>query len=116
MLFDQVNEIKLVCEMDEKWLFVGNKQNQRWLWYARSPHFKHVFAYTFGRRIDHSFKVLLALLKLFNFRLFCTDEWGTYERLLPAEKHLITKKYTQSIKRQNLNFKTHIKRLARRTL
>ena len=105
-----------MCEIDEQWSFVGNKQNQRWLWYAGSPHFKRVLAYTLGRRVDESLKTLLALLKPFHCRLFCTDNWCAYEHLLPIEKHLITKRYTQSIERQNLNFRIHIKRLARRTI
>ena len=41
---------------------------------------------------------------------------GAYQRLLPADKHLITKRYTQAIERQNLNLRTRIKRLARKTL
>jgi insertion element IS1 protein InsB len=104
-----MTDIELVCEMDEQWSFVGNKQNQRWLWYAWLPHFKRVFAYVFGRRTDSVLKQLLALLKPFNFRFYCTDNWGAYERLLPNDRHLITKKYTQSIERKNLNFRTHIK-------
>ena len=107
---------ELVCEMDEQWFFVGNKHNQRWLWYAWSPHLKHVFAYALGRCTDAVLEQLLALLKPFNFRLYYTDDWGAYSRLLPNDKHLVSKKYTQSIERQNLNFRTHIKRLARRTI
>ena len=114
--FEQVQDLELVCERDEQWSFVGKKSEQRWLWYAWSPHFKRVFAYTLGRRVDECLKQLLALLQRFSFRVYCTDDWGAYERLLPPDKHLITKRYTQSIERQNLNFRTHLKRLARRTL
>ncbi len=48
--------------------------------------------------------LLLALLQTFNIRLYCTDRWEAYRRLLPSELHLMTKRYTQSIERQNLNF------------
>ena len=41
---------------------------------------------------------------------------ASYERLLPEDKHLITKRYTQRIERQNLNLRTWIKRLARKTI
>lgn len=105
-----------MCEMDEQWSFVGTKSEPRWLWYAWSPHFKRVFASTLGRRVDDSLRQWLALLKRFSFRLDCTEDWGTYERLPPTDKHFITKRYTQSIERQNLNFRAHLKRLARRTL
>ena len=110
------HEVELVCEMDEQWSYVQNKQQQRWLWYAWQPHLKTVLAYEFGTRADETLKRLLALLSGFKVRLYCTDGWEGYQRLLPAEKHLITKRYTQSIERQNLNFRTRIKRLARKTL
>jgi len=95
---------------------VDNKANQRWLWYAWSPHLKTVFAYALGPRQDDVLKTLLDRLRNFAFQLYCTDDWGAYKRLLPEEQHLITKKYTQSIERQNLNFRTRIKRLTRKTI
>jgi len=36
--------------------------------------------------------------------------------LLPEDKHLITQTFTQNIERQNLNFRTRIKRLQRKTI
>ena len=95
---------------------MGSKANQRWLWYAWSPHLKTVFAYAFGPRKDNILRVLLQRLTGVDFCLYCTDDWGAYDRLLPEEKHLITKKCTQSIERQNLNFRTRIKRLTRKTI
>ena len=59
---------------------------------------------------------MLDRVKGFNFRLYCTDDWEAYDRLLPEDKHLITQTFTQSIERQNLNFRTPIKRLQRKTI
>ena len=78
-----------------------------------------MIAYAFGRRTDETLALLLLLLerlKGFTVRLYCTDDWGAYQRLLPPDQHLITKRYTQSIERQNLTFRTRLKRLARRTI
>jgi len=102
--------------MDEQWSYVKRKSQQRWLWYAWSHEFKQVFAYAFGARVDKTLKTLLERLKPFKFCIFCTDDWGAYERYLPKGKHLVSKKYTQSIERQNLNFRTRIKRLQRKTI
>jgi insertion element IS1 protein InsB len=102
--------------MDEQWSYVGKKSQQRWLWYAWSPDLRRVFAYAFGGRTDQTLKILLERIKEFSFCIFCTDDWGAYERLLPEDKHLISKKFTQSIERQNLNFRTRIKRLQRKTI
>lgn len=109
-------ETELVCEMDEQWSYVGNKKQPRWLWYAWQPDFKKVLAYAFGSRTDKTLNTLLAHLRHFPLRLFCTDDWGAYERLIRCSKHIISKRYTQSIERPNLNFRTRIKRLQRKTI
>ncbi|MFZ1342342.1 IS1 family transposase, partial [Thiothrix eikelboomii] len=80
------------------------------------PHLKTVLAYELGTRGDDTLKRLLGLLQAFNIRLYCTDGCEAYQRLLPPDQHLIAKRYIQSIDRQNLNFRTRIKRLARKTL
>jgi insertion element IS1 protein InsB len=58
--------LELACaeaEMDEQWSFVGNKSNQRWLWYAVDHATNIVLAYVFGKRKDEVFKALKALLE-----------------------------------------------------
>ena len=102
--------------MDEQWSYVGKKSQPRWLWYAWSPHIQCVLAYALGARVDAGLQTLLARLQAFPIRLFCTDNWGAYARLLPVDKHLISKRFTQSIERQNLNLRTRIKRLQRKTI
>ncbi|EMQ2088739.1 IS1 family transposase, partial [Salmonella enterica subsp. enterica] len=59
---------------------------------------------------------LLALLTPFTIGMLTTDEWGSYTRELPKEKHLTGKIFTQRIERNNLTLRTRIKRLARRTI
>ena len=73
-------------------------------------------AYVFGRRKDEVFKKLKELLEPFGIKKFYTDDWGAYERNLDQEKHKIGKENTQKIERKNLNFRTWIKRLARKTI
>ena len=51
--------------MDEQWSYVGNKSNQRWLWYAVDHATNTVLAYVFGKRKDEVFKALKALLEPF---------------------------------------------------
>lgn len=102
--------------MDEMWSFVGSKENQRWLWHAIDHETGEVLAYVFGKRKDAVFKELKELLKPFNIQHYYTDDWGSYERELPAEKHTISKKFTQLIERKHLTLRTRIKRLARKTI
>ncbi|RXO49299.1 IS1 family transposase, partial [Salmonella enterica] len=72
--------------------------------------------YTFGPRTDETCRELLALLTPFTIGMLTTDEWGSYTRELPKEKHLTGKIFTQRIERNNLTLRTRIKRLARRTI
>lgn len=112
-------KLTLACdeaEMDEQWSFVGNKSNQRWLWYAIDHATNTVLAYVFGKRKDEVFKKLKALLEPLGISRYYTDDWGAYERHLAADKHEVGKRNTQKIERKNLNFRTWIKRLARKTI
>jgi insertion element IS1 protein InsB len=47
---------------------------------------------------------------------FFTDNWGAYQRHLDDTKYFIGKRNTQKIERKNLNVRTWIKRLQRRTI
>ena len=111
-----VSLLKIDAELDEQWSYVGKKANQRWLWLA-IDHFGHeILAYTFGRREDVAFERLKKLLAPFKIRKYFTDDWGSYKRGLPSAKHFVGKRNTQAIERKNLNFRTRIKRLTRKTI
>jgi insertion element IS1 protein InsB len=43
------------AEVDELWSYVGQKQEQRWLWHAIDHWSGQVLAYVFGRRKDEVF-------------------------------------------------------------
>ena len=109
-------EAAFEAEMDEQWSYVGSKANQRWLWYAIDHATNTVLAYVFGKRKDEVFQTLKALLEPYNIVRYYTDDWGAYQRHLEADKHEIGKRNTQKIERKNLNFRTWIKRLNRKTI
>ena len=48
--------------------------------------------------------------------MITSDDWGSYAREVPEEKHLTGKIFTQHIERNNLTLRTRIKRLARKTI
>ncbi len=97
------------------WSFVGNKKQQRGLWYAWEPRLKRIIAHAFGRRSKKTFRNLLKLLSGFNVAFWCTDNFSAYD-LLPNENHITGKLYTQRIERENLNLRNRLKRLNRKTL
>lgn len=103
-------------EVDELWSFVGKKEAQAWLWYAFEPRSRQVVAWTVGRRTDETCRRLLRQLRRCHVLRFCTDDWESYGKLIPEARHWTGKQWTQRIERQNLNFRTHLKRLQRRTI
>jgi len=104
------------AELDEMWSFVFSKTNQRWLWLAVDHHTRVIIAFAFGRRKDEVFKTFQKLLEPFSISTFYTDDWGSYERNIPNEKHIVGKRNTQIIERKNLTLRTRIKRLCRKTI
>lgn len=56
------------------------------------------------------------MLMPFSIGMITSDNWGSYSREIPREKHLTGKIFTQRIERNNLTLRTRIKRLARKTI
>jgi insertion element IS1 protein InsB len=108
--------INYTAEMDEFWSFVETKSNQRWTWYAMDKNSGIIIAWHNGKRTDDDFKVLLDRMSDIPINNYYTDNWGAYSKYLPACKHIIGKDETWKIERKNLNFRTHIKRLNRKTI
>ena len=73
-------------------------------------------AYVFGKRKDEVFLTLKTLLEPYNIVRYYTDDWGAYQRHLNPDNHEVGKRNTQKIERKNLNFRTSIKRLNRKTI
>ncbi len=48
--------------------------------------------------------------------MLTSDDWGSYGWVVPKDKHLTGKIFTQRIERNNLTLRTRIKRLARKTI
>jgi len=113
---DGVLKVRLEAEVDEQWSYVGAKSNQRWCWYAVDHVTNTVLAYVFGKRTDDVFKKLKALLDPFGISHYYTDDWGAYSRHLGDNQHEVGKRNTQKIERKNLNLRTWIKRLTRKTI
>ena len=110
--------VVVVCEMDEQWAYVGSKKKQCWLFYAWESRFKKVLAHVFCSRSHHTLEKLLSRLKPLMRKIcfICTDGWESYTTRLPSDKHVLGKLYTHQIERDNLNLRTQIKRLARKTI
>lgn len=54
-----------------------------------------VLAFVFGRRTDEVLKALLGKLDHFEIHRYYTDDWQSYRKYLPSDKHVISKRETQ---------------------
>lgn len=109
-------EIRTDAEADEFWSYIGNKGNQRWTWYAVERNSGVILAWHNGRRTDESCSRLMDKLSVFRITRYYTDDWQSYRKYIPPSEHIIGKANTWRIERRNLNFRTHIKRLHRKTI
>lgn len=104
-------------EWDEFWSYVYKKSQQRWTWYLLERNSGVIIAWENGRRTDNVLKKLLNHVKNTPINICHTDNWAAYSKLFPLEfEHIIGKDNTWKIERKNLNFRTHIKRLNRKTI
>jgi insertion element IS1 protein InsB len=109
-------DIHFGAEMDEFWSFAGNKSNHRWTWYAIERSSGVILAWHNGKRRDSDFLVLRLLPAPFPVTRYYTDHWGSCSKYIPAKMHRTGKENTCKIERKNLNFRTHLKRLAGKTV
>ncbi|MCP9267498.1 IS1 family transposase [Xenorhabdus sp. XENO-1] len=100
--------------MDEQWSFVGNKKQQRWLWYACEPRLKPIIVMSLGSEIRKCSKTTEKAIKI-QSHVLVSDNFKAYNLLL-SNNHLTEKIFTQCTERENLTFRIQIKRLNRKTL
>jgi insertion element IS1 protein InsB len=103
-------------EMDELRTFLGHKGNQYWIAYAICPSTKTVIDFAVGKRSKRTLKMVVNTLLLSGVGLIKTDKLNIYQSLIPAERHCRAIYGTNHIERYNLNLRTHLKRLGRRTI
>ena len=103
-------------EADELWSYVGAKSCQRWTWYAIEREHGIILAHQHGKRTEAVCEKLFEKLRVFPIRFYDTDKWQSYAKSLAPSQHRIGKADTWKIERTNLNFRTHLKRLHRKTI
>jgi len=104
-------------QIDEMWTFVKQrKAGKRWFWYAYDSDSGKILAFYIGKRNDSACKALMKKLSHLEIGAYRTDDWKSYKKHIPIEKHIISKAKTTNIERRNRDFRTHIKRLCRETV
>ena len=101
-------------EVDELYTKINNKQC--WITYAINRKTKQVISFVVGARTNKNLsKVTNSILLLIPEKID-TDKLPSYKTLIPKKLHNNCRYQTNRIERFNLNLRTHIKRLNRRTI
>ena len=72
-------------------------------------------AWVLGGRDTATFQRLYDKLKHLTACVFYTDDWDTFVRVLPKERHITGKAQTHAIERDHANTRHHLARMTRRT-
>lgn len=103
-------------EADELKTYVKKKKNEQWVMYAINKKTKQVVDFRVGKRNKKNLKGLIETLLLSRAGKIYTDKLNIYPGLIPEEIHCPVPHQINYIERKNLNLRTHLKRLARKTI
>ncbi|WP_343748906.1 IS1 family transposase [Fluviicola sp.] len=102
--------------VDELFTYVGNKTNRICIAYSLHPKTGAVIDIVVGRRTKSNLKRIILTLLLSDANQIITDKLNSYKELIPKKMHSTKNRGINHIERQNLNLRTHLKRLNRRTI
>jgi insertion element IS1 protein InsB len=103
-------------QVDELFTYIGNKNNRVCIAYSLNPATGEVIDLVVGRRNKTNLKRIISTLLLSDAKHITTDKLNIYKELIPKEIHSTKNRGINHIERQNLNLRTHLKRLNRRTI
>ncbi len=95
--------------------FCGQKKDKCWVWIAYDRDAGKVCGFELGKRDAKTARKLTNQLELFDIDLFCTDEYPTYKKVLPEEKHVATKAETCAVEGFNSRVRHYLARFHRKT-
>jgi insertion element IS1 protein InsB len=95
--------------------FYRIKKNKLWVIKAVDRHRRRTVAWVLGNRDTAPFQRLYDKVKHLTDCTFYTDNWEAFAKVLPSERHIVGKKHTVTIERDNSNTRHHLGRFTRRT-
>jgi insertion element IS1 protein InsB len=111
-----VPQHRAAFELDEVRTYVKHKGNDCWIAYAICPYSKTVIDFAVGKRNKRVLRQVVNTLLLSGVHFIKTDKLNIYQSLIPPTIHITAVYNTNHIERNNLNLRTHLKRLGRRTI
>jgi len=105
-----------IYEADELKTYLGRKSNDQWVIYAIDKESRRVVDFRVGKRNKQNLRPVIETLLLSGARKICTDKLNCYKVLIPKDIHHVKSYNINHIERKNLSLRTHLKRLARKTI
>ena len=90
------------------------KKRKFWIFKALNRARNKTVAWVTGKRTKKNFKRLYKKFKHLKKCIFYTDDWKGFN-CLPKKRHVISKKETVAIERDNSNTRHHLARFTRKT-
>ncbi len=111
---------RLTVECDERWSFVGTKQDTQWVWLAVDRDTREIVGVSIGARDETTAQQLWdSLPGVYRQCAVCySDFWAAYATVLPSKRHRPCAKgrgQTNHSERLNTTFRQRMSRLVRKT-
>ena len=103
-------------EVDELRTYIGRKENEYWIAYALNKTTGKVVDFIIGKCSKRTLRILINTLLLSGVKRIFTDNLSIYKSLVPKKIHTAGAYCINHIERKNLDIRTHLKRLSRRTI
>ncbi len=103
-------------QIDELHTYIHNKHKGICVIYSWCQELRQVFTLEVGTRSKANLRKVVDPLLEAAVEFINTDCYSGYKGVVPRKKHTIFKRKNNGIERQNLNLRTHLKRLNRRTI
>lgn len=101
-------------QVDELHTYVGNKKKEICIIFSWNNELKRAFSLCVGTRSKANLRMVTDPLVAAG--AINTDRYSGYVGVVPKKIHTTIKRRNNHIERQNLNLRTHLKRLNRRTI
>ncbi len=110
--FNQVYELDEICTYIQK----NNPSYYYWIAYAINRRTNDVIDIAFGARTSENLGKITSALKSLHPLKIITDKLNTYPKIIVPVLHDTRRYANNKIERSHLTFRTHIKRLLRKTI
>lgn len=105
-----------IFQVDELFTFIGNKNKRVCVAYSFEPKTNEVVDIVVGSRNKTNLRKVINTLILSNAKKITTDKLNIYKEIIPKTIHSTKFRGINGIERMNLNLRTHLKRLNRRSI